>query len=211
MAGSRLERFGTVFIRVRDLMRSGVIKPTEKPIWYDVYQTFPPKREPLYVKPHTRLGTKKQDNVPEIFYREDEVRAKFYEQYVAGSRPIDLSKSDFVSTCQRFVDKYTELKRHSKLNDSALFEETGKALLAEGIVLRRRGAPGSAKPRDPLLDLKLTDMLAEQQAAVMDISRKCVYCNHQVMTWLSGTSANTKNCSLDCLNASFMSPTLMAL
>lgn len=43
----------------------------------------------------------------------------------------------------RFVDKYTELKRHSKLNDSALFEETAKALLAEGIVLRRRGAPVS--------------------------------------------------------------------
>lgn len=41
----------------------------------------------------------------------------------------------------RFVDKYTELANHSELDDSALFEETGKALLTEGIVLRRRGAP----------------------------------------------------------------------
>lgn len=64
-----------VLIRVRDLMRSGVIKPTEKPIWYDLYKAFPPKRPPLHVKPHTRPGTKKQDTVPEIFYKEDEVRA----------------------------------------------------------------------------------------------------------------------------------------
>ena len=61
--------------RVRDLMRSGVIKPTEKPIWYDVYQAFPPKRDPLHVKPSTRLSTKKQETVPEIFYREDVIRA----------------------------------------------------------------------------------------------------------------------------------------
>lgn len=61
--------------RVRDLMRTGVIKPSEKPIWYDVFEAFPPKKAPLYVKPHTRPYTKKQDAVPEIFYREDEVRA----------------------------------------------------------------------------------------------------------------------------------------
>ncbi|XP_039978950.1 28S ribosomal protein S23, mitochondrial [Xiphias gladius] len=169
MAGSRLERFGTVFTRVRDLMRSGVIKPTEKPIWYDVYQAFPPKRDPLHVKPHARLSTKKQETVPEILYREDEVRAKFYEQYGGGPRPLDLSKSNFVSTCQRFVDKYTELKSHRKLDDSALFEQTGKALLTEGIVLRRRGAlPVSPESRDPVLELKLTDMLAEQQSVGAD-------------------------------------------
>ncbi|XP_023265199.1 28S ribosomal protein S23, mitochondrial-like [Seriola lalandi dorsalis] len=102
MAGSRLEKFGTVFTRVRDLMRSGVIKPSEKPVWYDVYQAFPPKRDPLHVKPHFRPSTKKQETVPEIFYREDEVRAKFYERYGAG-RPLDLAKSNFVSTCQRYV------------------------------------------------------------------------------------------------------------
>ncbi|TDH14732.1 hypothetical protein EPR50_G00023380 [Perca flavescens] len=169
MAGSRLERFGTVFTRVRDLMRSGVIKPSEKPIWYDVYEAFPPKRDPLHVKPHTRPSTKKQETVPEIFYREDEARAKFYEHYGTGPRPFDLSKSSFVSTCQRFVDKYTELQSRSELDGSALFEETGKALLSEGIVLRRRGAPPvSAESRDPLLELKLTEMLAEQQSLSAD-------------------------------------------
>ncbi|KAE8295718.1 28S ribosomal protein S23, mitochondrial [Larimichthys crocea] len=165
MAGSRLERFGTVFTRVRDLMHSGVIKPTEKPIWYDVYRAFPPKRDPLYVKPQSRTFTKKQEAVPEIFYREDEVRAKFYEKYGTGARPFDLSKSNFVSTCQRFVDKYSALKSNSELDDSALFEQTGKVLLAEGVVLRKRGAPPvSAESRDPVLQLKLKDMFAELQS-----------------------------------------------
>ncbi|XP_028274536.1 small ribosomal subunit protein mS23 [Parambassis ranga] len=163
MAGSRLERFGTVFTRVRDLMHSGVIRPQKKPIWYDVYSSFPPKEDPLYVKPHCRPCTKQLDTVLEIFYKEDEVRARFYEQFMTH-RPFDLSKSNFVSTSQRFVDKYTELKSHSKLGDSALFEETGKILLTEGITLRRRGRPAvMADSRDPVQELKLTDMLAKQQ------------------------------------------------
>ncbi|XP_019716729.1 small ribosomal subunit protein mS23 isoform X1 [Hippocampus comes] len=169
MAGSRLERIGTVFSRVRDLMRSGVIKQTEKPIWYDVYEAFPPKRQPLYVKTQTRVRVNKPDPVPEIFYTEDQVRAKFYDKYGAGPRPFDLSKSNFVSVCQRFVDKYAELKSQSEMDDSVLFEETAKALLAEGIILRRRGASTlAADSRDPVLGLKLTAMLAEQQSLADD-------------------------------------------
>ncbi|XP_003459767.1 small ribosomal subunit protein mS23 [Oreochromis niloticus] len=172
MAGSRLERFGTVFTRVRDLIRSGVIKPKEKPLWYDVYKTFPPKRAPLHVKPVTSPSAKKQGIVPEIFYSEDKIRTGFYEQYGRGLRALDLSKSNFVSTCQRFVDKYRELKSHGMLDNSSLFEETAKALLKEGIILRRRGAPPVlAESRDPVLDLKLIDMLAEQQSAGTDTTK----------------------------------------
>ncbi|CAB1348065.1 unnamed protein product [Coregonus sp. 'balchen'] len=58
MAGSRLEKFGTVF--TRDLMRSGVVKQSDKPIWYDVYKTFPPKKDTLYVRQWPRsMGRKK--------------------------------------------------------------------------------------------------------------------------------------------------------
>ncbi|KAM3616793.1 uncharacterized protein V6R79_023595 [Siganus canaliculatus] len=167
MAGSRLEKFGTVYTRVRDLMRSGVMKPSEKPLWYDVYRAFPPKREPLSAKTNSSPWAKKEDTVPEILYSEDKVRARFYEHYGTGPRPFDVSKSNFVSTCQRFVDKYSELAQgHSELDESSLFEETGKALLAEGIVLKRRGAPvGSSESRDSVLELKLTDMLEEQQSS----------------------------------------------
>uniref|UniRef100_A0A3Q3WCG3 Small ribosomal subunit protein mS23 n=1 Tax=Mola mola TaxID=94237 RepID=A0A3Q3WCG3_MOLML len=139
-AGAALLKFSRGGL-VRDLMRSGVIKPQEKPIWYDVYGAFPPKREPLHVKSLIRPCTKKDDTVPEIFYGEDAVRARFFVLYGMGPRPFDLSKSNFVSTCQRFVEKYTEFKSYSELDDATAFEETGKALLTDGIVLRRRGAP----------------------------------------------------------------------
>ncbi|XP_036393160.1 28S ribosomal protein S23, mitochondrial [Megalops cyprinoides] len=165
MAGSRLEKFGTVFTRVRDLMRSGVVKQKDKPIWYDVYTAFPPKRDPLYVKPQIQRYGKVTDTVPEIFYKEDAVRAKFYEMYGNGPKAFDLSKANFISTCQRFVEKYYELQSQGQLEGDALFEEAGRALLAEGIVLRRRGSSMVApEDRDPVLEMKLTDMLAEQQA-----------------------------------------------
>uniref|UniRef100_UPI0037E920AC small ribosomal subunit protein mS23 n=1 Tax=Semicossyphus pulcher TaxID=241346 RepID=UPI0037E920AC len=181
MAGSRLEKFGTVFTRVRDLMRSGVIKSSNKPIWYDIYEAFPPKRDPLHVTPQSRSWNRKQETVPEIFYREDEVRAKFYKLYMPG-RPFDLSKSTFVSTCQRFVDKYTELQSRGELEDSALFKGTGKALLADGVLLRRkRDRPVSAESRLPQLDLKLTEMSAEQQTAGAD-SKETTDHNTQTQT-----------------------------
>uniref|UniRef100_A0A8C0Y108 Small ribosomal subunit protein mS23 n=1 Tax=Cyprinus carpio TaxID=7962 RepID=A0A8C0Y108_CYPCA len=165
MAGSRLEKFGTVFTRVRDLMRAGVIKHEERPIWFDVYAAFPPKREPLYEKAVRPLKIHAADNVPEILYKEDEIRAKFFEVYGNGPRAFELLKPNFVSPCQRFVMKYSELESRGDVKPELLFEETAKVLLAEGIYLRKRGGPAQVAPqsRDPLLTMKLTDMLAEQQ------------------------------------------------
>ncbi|KAG9340584.1 hypothetical protein JZ751_021406 [Albula glossodonta] len=63
-----------------------------------------------------------------------------------------------------FVEKYQELEAQGQLEEEALFEATGKALLAEGLILRRKGSTAVAPDsRDPLLKMKLTDMLAEQQ------------------------------------------------
>ncbi|GCC43763.1 hypothetical protein chiPu_0027707, partial [Chiloscyllium punctatum] len=59
---------------VRDLLRAGVMKESEKPCWYDVYAAFPPKYEPVYAQPKERFG-KVQDPVQEIFYQEDTIRA----------------------------------------------------------------------------------------------------------------------------------------
>ncbi|NWI54857.1 RT23 protein, partial [Calyptomena viridis] len=55
-------------------------------------------------------------------------------------RPFDLSQLNFKSTCQRFVEKYNELKQEGKIEEEKLFEETGKALLASGIILQRRAS-----------------------------------------------------------------------
>lgn len=39
------------------------------------------------------------------------------------------------------MEKYGELEKQGEVPEEALFEETGRALLAEGVMLRRRGGP----------------------------------------------------------------------
>ncbi|XP_063809709.1 small ribosomal subunit protein mS23 [Pseudophryne corroboree] len=135
MAGSRLEKLGTVFTRTRDLMRARVINEKAKPIWYDVYAAFPPKREPIAEKP-LRRQRNLPDNVPAILYSEDFIRAKFYETY--GSAGIfHLYRKDYRSVCQSFVDTFIELQKAGEVSNDKLFEEASKALLAKGISLRR--------------------------------------------------------------------------
>lgn len=166
MAGSRLEKLGSVFTRTRDLLRSGVMPEAKKPLWYDVYAAFPPLKEPLYREPRPQYGKVKKP-VPTILYQEDEIRAKFYEAYGNGPRAFELSRLNFKSTCQRFVEKYNELQKLGEVEDEKLFEETGKALLVEGIILRRKAidnvAQQEAKPKDPVLGMRLQSMLQEMQ------------------------------------------------
>ncbi|XP_052613931.1 28S ribosomal protein S23, mitochondrial [Peromyscus californicus insignis] len=134
MAGSRLETIGSVFSRTRDLMRAGVLK--EKPLWFDIYKAFPPLREPVFRRPRLRYG-KAKATIQDIFYREDQIRAKFFSVYGSGHKAFDLFNPNFKSTCQRFVEKYMELQDLGETDEEKLFVETGKALLAEGVILRR--------------------------------------------------------------------------
>ncbi|KAM9003403.1 28S ribosomal protein S23, mitochondrial isoform X1 [Sarcophilus harrisii] len=136
MAGSRLETIGTLFTRIRDLMRAGVLK--EKPLWYDVYEAFPPLKEPVFRRPRQRYG-KAKELVPEVLYQEDRIRAKYYSVYGSGPKTFDLFNPNFKSSCQRFVEKYIELQKKGETDEDKLFLETGKALLAEGVILRRKG------------------------------------------------------------------------
>ncbi|XP_030683592.1 28S ribosomal protein S23, mitochondrial isoform X2 [Nomascus leucogenys] len=110
MAGSRLETVGSIFSRTRDLVRAGVLK--EKPLWFDIYNAFPPLREPVFQRPRVRYGKAKAP-IQDIWYHEDRIRA--------------------------FVEKYTELQKLGETDEEKLFVETGKALLAEGVILRRVG------------------------------------------------------------------------
>ncbi|XP_066220744.1 small ribosomal subunit protein mS23 [Saccopteryx leptura] len=149
MAGSRLETVGSIFSRTRDLMRAGVLK--EKPLWFDIYNAFPPLREPVFRRPRLRYG-KAKPPIQDIFYPEDQIRAKFYSVYGSGQKAFDLFNPNFKSTCQRFVEKYMELQKLGETDEEKLFAETGKALLAEGVILRRVGEArteqgGSHAPR----------------------------------------------------------------
>ena len=47
----------------------------ERPIWYDIYKVFPPKRDPTY---RSIVATSSEDHPPlprKIFYEEDKIRA----------------------------------------------------------------------------------------------------------------------------------------
>ncbi|RWS28163.1 hypothetical protein B4U80_04542, partial [Leptotrombidium deliense] len=46
MAASRLEKYGTIFLRTQGLLRTGAMKQAHKPLWFDVYERFPPNVEP---------------------------------------------------------------------------------------------------------------------------------------------------------------------
>ncbi|XP_054565502.1 28S ribosomal protein S23, mitochondrial isoform X2 [Eptesicus fuscus] len=147
-------------------MRAGVLK--EKPLWFDIYSAFPPLREPVFRRPLLRYGKAKAD-IQDIFYHEDLIRAsskcfilgmrppqrprvikngyacqrachrKFYSAYGSGQKAFDLFNPNFKSTCQRFVEKYLELQKLGETDEEKLFVEAGKALLAEGVILRRVG------------------------------------------------------------------------
>ncbi|XP_053941005.1 28S ribosomal protein S23, mitochondrial [Cuculus canorus] len=168
MAGNRMQKIGSVFSRTRNLLRIGVI---EKPLWFDVYAAFPPLREPVYRVPRPRYG-KVTDVIRSIFYQEDEVRARFYRVYGSGPRPFDLSQLNHKSTCQRFVEKYYELKEEGKIEEEKLFEETGKALLASGIILQRRGTDKVAPQDHQDNETRASVLHLQRQTLLEEVQKK---------------------------------------
>lgn len=79
------------------------MKPENKPLWYDVYEAFPPRIAPEALRPVS------EEPLREIFYPEDNVRAMFYEHF-GPVGTFDLKDSKFESQCQKFVHKFQEIK-----------------------------------------------------------------------------------------------------
>lgn len=99
MARSRLEKIGTIFDRVSGLLRTSAIKREDKPVWYDIYQAFPPKYEPRFdvEAPNTKIHP--------ILYKEDLVRAKFQKSN-ALLGTVNLLNMKSQSNSQRFLQIY---------------------------------------------------------------------------------------------------------
>lgn len=121
------------------------MKPSEKPVWYEVYEAFPPANEPNY-------GRKAPADVPvrQILYAEDKIRAwvyifsvifvicwsiclkisilcsKYWKKY--GS-PTTISLTDAKRTLpsQIFVQKYLEMEKNFT-NEDELFEAVAQVL-----------------------------------------------------------------------------------
>ncbi|XP_070571793.1 small ribosomal subunit protein mS23-like [Ptychodera flava] len=135
MAGlSRAEKLGTIFTRVRNLIRAGVIKEEKKPVWYDVMKAFPPIDEPHF---HRKIDRRP---LRQLLYPEDKIRAKFYQIY-GSQRAIDLNDHGSVKNtpCHRFIQKYQELENSkSDVSEEELMQLTADSLQEEGLILRKK-------------------------------------------------------------------------
>jgi len=119
MAGSRLDRIGTIFSRTTGLLKAGAIKYQDRPLWYDVYRVFPPKYEPHI----DRVPQKKEIN--EILYREDKYRALYFKKFGLnpGGVPRVVGDRNFQDHSQSFVKICLELeKTNSDWDKDKIFE-----------------------------------------------------------------------------------------
>ncbi|XP_073823236.1 mitochondrial ribosomal protein S23 [Musca autumnalis] len=123
MAQSRLEKIGTIFTRVSGLLRSGAMKPEDKPLWYDVYAAFPPKLEPRFDRPAPQVA------IRNIFYEEDQVRAKFHKSQ-KQTEMVSLYDRQRKTQSQQFIQIYQGLKSQGALDEEKIFE-TSLDLLQE--------------------------------------------------------------------------------
>ena len=129
--GSRLEKVGTIFSRVQGLLRSGALKETEKPIWCEVYAAFPPRGEQKYER--EPVSTEPVN----ILYREDHIRAKFYQEY-GNPEPVDMHNNTTPSISHTFIDKYMEILKAKAVPNGEVFQAAAEALKSEGFRLKTK-------------------------------------------------------------------------
>lgn len=129
MAGSRIEKLGTIYSRLCGLLRSGALKEEDKPIWYNIYEKFPPLTEPCFKREVS------EKEIPPIFYPEDVYRAKFYKKY-GSPGIIDMIDTSSQQLSEQYIQIYQELRKKGNIND--IDKATEAALLEKGIRLTGR-------------------------------------------------------------------------
>ncbi|XP_075150211.1 mitochondrial ribosomal protein S23 [Haematobia irritans] len=154
MAQSRLEKIGTIFTRVSGLLRSGAMKPEDKPLWYDIYETFPPKLEPRFDRPAPQIAIKN------IFYEEDTIRAKFHKSQKQPEM-VSLIDRRRGTQSQQFIKIYQGLKSQGPLDDEKVFE-TAMELLQQQRAEMRTDAHGGSSMEEGLENKQsISDAFAE--------------------------------------------------
>jgi len=100
-------------------MRAGSLNRADRPLWYDIYEAFPPRLEPRFDRPVKIVP------VMPIFYPEDTVRARFQREFGEPQSSGDL-----------LVERWLALRRSSPETASEqLYEAAVDALRAEGVPL----------------------------------------------------------------------------
>ncbi|XP_050684494.1 28S ribosomal protein S23, mitochondrial [Leptidea sinapis] len=123
MATSRLEKIGTIYTRVEGLLKSGGIKPDDRPLWFDVYRAFPPFVEPKYARPKPDIK-----HVRQILYKEDVVRAKFHSQ--GHGIGINMLNPSGETQIKRLIQKYEKLEAEG-IPDAELIDKSLTEVVSE--------------------------------------------------------------------------------
>lgn len=113
-------------LRVVGLMRANSLKWEDRPLWFDIYEKFPPKEEPRYDRPAPNIPIKN------IFYEEDKIRAyvlrcfyffhvifhaDFFRWFHKNSKQtgtVNLSDFKHQTATQAFIDTYKKLEDQYK-------------------------------------------------------------------------------------------------
>uniref|UniRef100_A0AC34R646 Ribosomal protein S23 mitochondrial conserved domain-containing protein n=1 Tax=Panagrolaimus sp. JU765 TaxID=591449 RepID=A0AC34R646_9BILA len=131
---TRLERAAPIFARVSGLIRSGQLKWEDRPLWYDIYAAHPPFEDPNW-----DLKMPKADEpVRKLFYKEDVLRAKFYNRFRSAGI-IQIENSNKESLSQQFIEQYeTELKENPNSTEEEIFNKTISVLEENGLLKMRK-------------------------------------------------------------------------
>nr|CAH7748660.1 unnamed protein product [Callosobruchus chinensis] len=127
MAGSRLERIGTIYTRTTGLIQSGALNWADRPLWYDIYEAFPPKEEPRYDRPAPNMKLKP------ILYKEDKIRAMFHRnnKQIGATNMFDTT---FKTLTQRFIETYQKVEQQygGTATEEQIYKEAIGILKTEG-------------------------------------------------------------------------------
>ncbi|KAF2895648.1 hypothetical protein ILUMI_10507 [Ignelater luminosus] len=126
MARSRLEKIGTIYTRTRGLIQSGAVHWDDRPLWYDLYEAFPPLEEPRFDRPVPNVPLKK------IFYEEDKIRALLHNRNKQIGT-VNMFNNASSTLSKRFIEAYKKLeKQHDgSASQEQLYEETIELLQRE--------------------------------------------------------------------------------
>lgn len=129
---SRLWKVGSIFSRLSGMIENGHIKSTNIPIWYSIYQRFPPVREPRYLS-LTEGDIPRPSEPPKLLYDEDIIRQAYYED-VDDGEIIKLKNNERKSRSQMFIEEYFKLKskQTSPISHTKLFRLTLEHLQQHG-------------------------------------------------------------------------------
>ena len=130
MAQTRLEKIGSIYSRILGLYKSGAAKYENRPIWFDIYEAFPPKYEPRWDRHQLSYGiggnVAKLGAPRKILYKEDVIRAQYFKVFGGEDQDLrpgergekegrkmheryNLFDNEKENIAQKFVNKYCEL------------------------------------------------------------------------------------------------------